>query len=258
MRYFASEFKETFFYEPKLNVSSNQNVECQIGISGINFNIEVKAASYDEKERIDSKNAFKIKSTGRYQNYHEISNFFKSILIKKDEETGEENRACDDRRMDNNLKDFLVLAQSKFPHFNNRSMCNILIVGCDDSDDVQDWYNYLMEHGGFFTKESYVPSENYNKTDILVLTNLYYKHNPKHDKRDELSWKFEEYFILCLPNPNAEIQKCEGIRTFTNAIPNYTKQYNRYEKYNGKNVPIMKLKHFIHKELGENNRIYHF
>lgn len=46
-------------------------------------------------------------------------------------------------RLDNKLKDYLVLAQKKFP-VSDSSNFNILVIAVDIISDMDEWYSYLL------------------------------------------------------------------------------------------------------------------
>ncbi len=246
VRYFAENFPLQFKLEPKLNEGSDNDVECQFQIENLKFNIEVKATSYIDNNPKD-KDAFVLQTKGRLNDYKELletmQNFLPNLKL--------------DKRYDNNLKSHLYSAQSKFPKNDSYKFCNVLIIGCNDSNDIQNHYDYLYsEQGGFFTKQSFVEHSKFDLVDIVFLTNLFYKHNFKMEnpKLDQDSWKFEKSFIIGFKNPYRKYKKEEHLKLIEAIIPNYTKSFKEYKG----GPDFYRLRHFIHTELGTNRKIYFY
>ncbi len=65
-KYLAERFPDSFIYENKVNPNNNKDVEGSIKIDGCLINIEMKCATYKEKEEIDTKEGFKISTYGRH------------------------------------------------------------------------------------------------------------------------------------------------------------------------------------------------
>ena len=122
--YFLELFPNSFKYEPKLNVNSNKNVECQITHRGIKYNIEVKTPEYSTQEEQNDSSSIKINSIGRYDDYKEISEDLKPFFKLRSENLYDGKSAIDSKRMDNNAKDYLIQAQEKFPQKEDRENYN--------------------------------------------------------------------------------------------------------------------------------------
>jgi hypothetical protein len=244
VRYFKRNFPDFLVIEPRLNSDSNTDVECQFQLEHLTFNIEVKASSYisDKEEQDDN---FKIQIKGHLKDYKEIADSLKTFIPNSSLE----------KRFENNLKSHLLSSQTKYPKCNNKDNCNVLIIGCNDSDDIQNHYDYLFV-GGFFTKDSFVKHSEFDLVDIVFLTNQFFKHNCKNGlkKLDKDSWLFEKSFIVGFRNPFRRDIKTRHLNLIESIIPNYN---NIFKEYRG-GPDFIKLKHFIHSELGMNRKIYHY
>lgn len=245
VRYFADNYPENFKYEPNLIAENNTDVECQFKINNLTFNIEVKATSYINND-LKSNDNLKLRTIGRLDNYTELHSFFKTLTPNVESE----------KRYDNNLKSHLTSAQSKLPKENNYQFCNVLIIGCNDSDDIQNQYHYLYAKNGFFTENPLIEHNEFDLVDIVFFSNLFFKHNSKIDKPklNKESWQFEKSFIVGFRNPYRKDQKLEHLDLIEGIIPNYTKSFMEYKV----GPEFIRLKHFIHTELGMNRKIYHY
>ena len=163
--------------------------------------------------------------------------------------------------MDNNLKDFLESANSKFNPDCDENEVNVLLVGCNDPRDIQNWVQYLYASSGFFTSESYVNHSNYCNVDFIALTNLYFKHKNFHSKRITGSWDLSEVFTLCMGNPYRKKSKHDAMLNFHSEIGSCNSEIEKYK------VPgeapdfikeVVKIPHFIHDFLENQKGIYLF
>ncbi|TGK45970.1 hypothetical protein [Leptospira kanakyensis] len=245
VRYFLNNFSENFQYEPSLNFGSNNNIECQILENGNAYNIEVKTPSYYTKEKDGNEKGLNFSTTGRFRNSIELFNSFKNIF--------KPNEFNISKRMDNNLKDFLISANSKFPNKYPLKHLNILVVACGDSEDFQNFDNYIEDVGGFFRHDSYINQNLYNKVDCIVLSNLYYKHSPKFNRMTKESWDFSKAFNIIYTNPFRKNKESDLLNRLLSMIPNYTIEYEEFhnEWLQKNKFTFYIMKHFIHKELGE-------
>ncbi|MCW7498549.1 hypothetical protein ND860_18585 [Leptospira levettii] len=252
VRYFLKNFPESFRYEPKLNFGSQKNIECQILENGNAFNIEVKTPSYDTIQENKNKHEYSLSSTGRFDNFEEIFDSFKRFFSP--------NELKKSKRMDNKLMDFLLSANSKFPNKYPIKHLNILVVACGDSEDFQNFENYIEDVKGFFRSNSFTNQNLYNKVDCIILSNLYYKHSPQFNRMTKDSWDFSKAFNIIYPNPFRKNKESDLLIRLLSMVPNLTIEYEEFHnKWLQKNkLPIYILKHFIHKELGENQGRYYF
>ncbi|MDR6193097.1 hypothetical protein [Siphonobacter sp. SORGH_AS_0500] len=231
--YFANLFNENFIYEPKLNQGSDKNVECSFTHKGVKYNIEVKTPDYRE-QRIEGNPQFF--SLGRLPEEHR--------KLAEHVMEGVRNVANDAnipqyqnfKRLDNKLKDYLLSAQEKFSNNSTHNDVNILFVNCNTDRDVHLWINYLYGNEGFFSnkKSNILPIEEYDKTDIVVLTNIYYRHKNEQSTNYICdSFSLKKSFNLAFDNPyrqNGQEFKNDGIALFfEEVIPNnYSEDFISY------------------------------
>ena len=248
LAYFLGLFKESFIYEPRLLLDSNKNVECQFEIIGIEFNIEVKTPEYRIQEEQDETDSIKIGSVGRFdkKTYNEVSEELKSFFSVRSANLYEGKMALDTKRMDNTAKTFLCEAQNKFPEISNQKNYNILVICLDDLDSIGDWVDYFYHNQGLFTPESFVPHEKFDKVDLVILTNLYHKHNRR---KTELpyAWDFSKSFNLFLFNEFASTPKMNGLKFAHSIVPNFTDECREF--YRQDVLPIKKAKRFYYEYL---------
>lgn len=194
--WFAFRAPKTFIYEPKLKPP--KDVDCAFKIEDMQFNIEVKCANYESQREIYSNSDLRMSAFGRLDQFFETVDEFKSLLGAGSEPSRLEHT----KHMDLKLKDYLLSAQSKFAEHVNLNHLNVLVVCVDDQMDMNQWVGYLYGPRGLFTTESFEPPENYNKVDLVVLTNLYHRHyQPLQKNKISQHWNMGEAFNVLIRNP---------------------------------------------------------
>jgi hypothetical protein len=229
-RYFGEKFPTDFKVETKINPNNDKDVDCQFQDNGFTFNVEVKCSDFVSKEKIENKEGFKYGTVGRLPDrgkeaIEAVSSALDEGLTIK-EEPKKPHLAS--KNMDNNLKDFLELAHDKFDPTPKEKEINILLVGCDDERDMQNWVNYLWADQGLFTEQSFADRERYKNVDLVVFTNLYFKHNKYYEKKVDNCWSLDKSFNLIFGNPYRHLQKEAGIKHFMELLPNYTEELGNY------------------------------
>jgi len=229
--YFGERFPIDFKVEAKINPINDKDVDCQFIDGKFKYNIEVKCSDFVSKETIDNQDAFKYGTIGRLPDrgkeaIETISSALDEGLTKKGEQT---KPHLESKNMDNNLKDFLELAHEKFDPTPKENEINVLLIGCDDERDMQNWFNYLWAEQGLFTEQSFANKDNYKNVDLVVFTNLYFKHNKYFNKELQNFWSLEKSFNLIFGNPYRHSQKEAGIKHFMGILPNFTTELGQYK-----------------------------
>jgi hypothetical protein len=229
--FFSRKYPNSFEYEKIVNPNTNKNVECQFKDGDFIYNVEVKCADFEKKEKIDTQDAFKFGTFGRLENYKESMTEIGDLMVEGQKKTGKGVKPLIEmRKMDNNLKDFLILAHNKFNPIPDENEVNILVVCCGDANDMQNWHNYMFAPTGLFTKDSFHNQNEYSLVDVVVLTNLYHRHY-KFDSKLHLEnkWEFEHAFNLAFSNPFRRLNKEKSIKHFLNTFPHYTYELAKHK-----------------------------
>ena len=222
--YFAKNYENSFQYELQVNPNSNKNVECQIKDSEYTYNIEVKCSSFEAKENIDKIDAFKFGTFGRMGDYKDAMKEIGELMVEGQKKSGTEPKPLIElKKMDNNLKDFLISAHQKYSPTPNENEVNILVVCCGDANDIQFWHNYMFAPQGLFTPDSYYNPNEFSLVDLVVLSNLYHRHNKYFDKQNlSDNWELSKAFNLVFASPFRKIEKEKSIKHFLKIFPHYT------------------------------------
>jgi hypothetical protein len=228
--YFARKFSSTFSYETKTTAKTKKDVDCSYGDNGYKYFIEVKCSDFKEKEKISAQDGIKFSTAGRIPNYDESFKDLSTML-----EEGQKNLegtvkpVLKQKNMDNNLKDFLISAHNKFNDDATDDEVNILVVCCGDPSDMQAWYLYMYSHEGLFTGDSFCERDKYKNVDMVVLTNLYHRHNKFIEKQHlKEHWLLEKSCNFIFSNPSRKSLKEPAMMHFINTFPHYTFDLSNY------------------------------
>ena len=228
--YFGARFPLGFAVEKRVNPANDKDVDCVFQDGGFTYNVEVKCSDFIAKEEIDSLDAFKYETIGRLPDRGaEARRVLEVALNEGLAKRGEAAKPhVTSKNMDNNLKGFLESAHEKFGSSADEQTVNVLVVGCDDAEDLQRWFNYLWASEGLFTDASFADRTRYRNVDLVVLTNQYFKHNKVLTKRVTDSWDLGDGFNHISVNPRRLQTKAAGIAHFKNLLPNFSSALAAY------------------------------
>lgn len=229
--HFAKLLPEIFEYEKKVSPPTDVDFAFCISLTkndgkentphfrfNCNYHFEVKCPKITSE--VDLEDVIKIHPASRFP-----SRKTKDLIIKElAQKLSGYKDAIEAPRQDNKLKDFLLSAQSKFNQSDDCDV-NVLMVCCDNEIDMQDWRNYIVDFGGFFTETSIIPGEDFEKIDVILLSNVLNRHRIRQNKMTELinPWDFNKSFNLAYINPmKANKWQIFGLRTlFIDVTPEF-------------------------------------
>jgi len=261
VEFFTKRYPSHAEIEKKINPNNQKDVDLVFSHKDFTFNIEVKCSDFVEKERIQANDSLKVQTIGRLPGLKETMADLNPILEEVAKKLNLDGGVEMARNMDNNLKDFLKSADEKFNPNSTDKELNILAVSCDDSEDMQLWYYYMFKDAGLFTSESFYPKSNFENVDLVLLNNLYFKHNDYESKNISNPWEFENTFNLMFKNPNAKQPKEEAIQEFLKICPNYNTQFKDWDISGVADEEVKdsrRIADFIKAELEEKLKIYHY
>ena len=146
--------KENFKVEVKVNPANKKDVDCQFSSNKFIYNIEIKCATFDAKEKVEKADSFKYQTLGRLENKDDLIAIISKAIDDGLRNQGKPLKVHEElKNMDNNLKDFLESAHEKFNPLCDENEVNILLIGCNHPADMQSWVGYLTRDGGHFTRE---------------------------------------------------------------------------------------------------------
>lgn len=189
--YLAGKFPEGFMYEPKIG-EGGSNCDCSFFVDGFRFNVEVKCFNYKKDKEIRSGNQFLVDGYGRdAEQLKKIDGLLGALNSKTPDCFGKV------QHMDNKLKDFLIKASKQFYSSDNDKHLNILIVCANSAQHIQDVFGYLYGPRGLLTPSSYWPANEYEHVDLVVISNVYYRHDNSKQKEHLCShWNLDASFNI--------------------------------------------------------------
>jgi hypothetical protein len=153
---------------------------------------------------------------------------------------------------DNKLKDFLLLAHGKFPDEADFDRLAVLFVAC--GEDLGPWHGYLFENQGLFTAASFHPIAEYERTQVVILSNLKYFHAVCAAHHD---WTLKNVFMLPCVNPRASPSITGDLMSKGLAIlDHHLAPFSAYRPQSAPDVPLyvedaIRLNHYVHAGLSE-------
>lgn len=242
-----------FKYEKPVTPTSKKNPECTINSGKFIINCEAKCPVLPENDMTGNsdQNTLVIRSAGRFDNFFQQANDIQSLL----ESGGKKPKLVVAKNKDNTMKDFLKSAHEKFSDLRNEDELNVLFVSLNDANTIQDWCNYLYEPQGLFTDQTFEISSNYSRVDVVVITNLLFRHrNP--ELINGSAWSLDESFNLLFLNPYRQSPKSAAYSFLIENIRNYSEEMKYYKEVNDLN--FFKIVSFVKEKLEEKDAIYLF
>lgn len=185
-----------FAIEQQVNADNGTDVDVCYTRLSIDVRVEVKCATEEiqspEKERLI------VKTAGRIPNRESTI----QALNQKFAEAKQPTHVIEGKNKDNTLKQYLVESARKFPPTERCSFesLSVLFVACDCYDNIGRWRSYLFGEGGLFTSSSFQDPSTYQNVDVVILSNLKYRHRLVRLPSD---WTLENVFILPFVNPRS-------------------------------------------------------
>lgn len=216
-------YQDSFIYEPTYN--GKRNVECSFRHKGKTINVEVKTPDLSKHWEYQNRNTLKFVTPERIPD-NKLDKF-QAVSVEimdsySDKIEGKYDGVETLPRQDNKLMDFLKSAQSKFPHSNEENF-NILVVVLYNTEDLDEWYNYLFAEKGVFTDKSFLHDETpkrkmvaYDKVDAIVLTNMMYGHVHYGQLTD--IWKMSNWNSFVFLNPDDRQHSEKGFFYFNEML----------------------------------------
>ncbi len=225
MSHFLGVCGVSFEYEKV--IGKPKNVDFSILRNGRNYNIEVKCPSFNRHEKIDGEIELHcIDRAPSMQFKNEILELVSRKLEICDKKT------IEIKNLDNTLKDFLISTQEKVKKSSLEDV-NILVVGCDDEANMHMWRGYLLGSNGFFTENSFINHDQFDRVDYVLLTNIYNRHYRYFEGERIINhWSLSASFNLLYPNKfsrrNVAIDGEIDLNHMNSIFPNHNIEFEKY------------------------------
>lgn len=228
-------FKDSYKSEVKLIEGKKTDVDYQIKYKDITYNIEIKCPNLRKKdEYYKNKSTLKSSILSRFETIEESNKFkdeIKEEIIDPIIENSNYKFEGYGKLEDNKVNDFLSSCQKKFPESVDFNHLNVLIIALDSPMDIFEWNHYFTnELTGFFANP-YISPKEFNKVDIIVLSNLVAGHRNLKKLKEFQSWEIDNYFNYFLVNAFSKKMK-ESNKFTINNIYNVLKNNGELSNYN--------------------------
>lgn len=224
-----------FLYENK--VSPPKDVDFSIKKNNVQYNIEVKCPTYKHKVK-ESDDEVQLTFVNRTSTLEERNEIVEDISAKLNPH---DKVIIEGKTLDNTLKDFLESTQDKVIESTLNDV-NILVVCCNDSIDMHTWREYLFGFSGFFTENTFIDHDKFDRVDYVLLTNIYNRHYKFFDESlIRNHWYLSSSFNLLYPNKysirNQSVVGEEDLKVVNDIFPNHNISFEKYLK-DCSDVPI--------------------
>ena len=204
-----------------------------------------------------------LQTAGRIPEYHETLDEMKEAI-----ESGPSgNVVVKGKNPDTRMKDCLILAHEKFQPSAGVDDLNVLLLSCGDRDRMNQWHMCLYAGQELFTQESFEPAKAFSRVDLVVLSNLKYRHQRV---RDASAWTLDNVLMLPILNPHGRtnlpamtIEKGLGIfkhyrRDFAAFRSSSGLIVNEHSETQAHIAETLKLNHFVMEFLPMTERLRFF
>jgi hypothetical protein len=178
-----------FQIEKRVSAENRKDVDVFFRAKSTNVAIEVKCPF--EEEPAPYPGTITLNRAGRTagtdETYEQIRQTLQSTIPGTNFDRG--------RNRDHRMKDCLISAHQKF---SSESGLNILFLSCGHFHRIGEWYGCLFGRHELFTAESFQAPKTYSKVDVVILSNVKYRHQ---HARDYPAWTLDDVLLLPVVNP---------------------------------------------------------
>jgi len=208
-----------FETDKRVNPTNNRDVDVFCTLRTLTISTEVKCA---EEPEANEPSALYLRTDGRIPNYTGVH----EDLRTKIEAAHPDVTLKLAKNKDNALKQFLTDSQLKFDPNSSVDSLNILFVACEDHSNMNSWHRYLYGREGLFTANSFSFPQDYRLVDIVILSNLKYRHKFVKSPSD---WSLENTLMLPFVNPHGRPTALrESILSGLSLFQHHLKAFSEY------------------------------
>jgi hypothetical protein len=204
-----------FEIQKRVNAENKKDVDVFFRVKSTNVAIEVKCPF--EEEPAPYPGTITIQRAGRTRGTDETYEQIKETLESKASGTKFERG----KNRDHRLKDCLISAHQKFSSESGLERLNILFLSCGHFYRMGEWYGCLYGRHELFTAESFQAPETYSKVDVVILSNVKYRHQ---HARNYPAWTLDDVLLLPVVNPRS------GRRLLTQPVEEGLSVFDHYLK----------------------------
>lgn len=165
------------------------------------------------------------------------------------------------KKKDNSSKDFFVHAHQKFNPLSNADDLNVLFISGGSWGHMGELYMHLYADEGLFTASSFHPTTDFELVDVVILSNLRYRHQHVRDPDD---WTLKNVLMIPRLNPHGRVSRTsDAIERGLGIFEHHLKRFNSFTEIAEANTPsvmldYLKLNHYVGKELSRDEKLRYF
>jgi hypothetical protein len=137
-------------------------------------------------------------------------------------------------------------ANDKFSSASGVDDLNVLFLSCGKFDKMNEWHTCLYGTQGLFTGHSFAPEARCPKVDLVILSNLRYRHE---QARAYPAWTLDDVLLLPIINPHGRSNRTteaieEGLSVFNHYLTEFASFHGSklfWDKHSENRVNIQKV-----------------
>jgi hypothetical protein len=180
-----------FDTEKKVNPANSKNVDVYYRIGSTRVCLDVKCLF---EEPLVSSPPYRVLPAGHTPGGLERVREFVNMA-----NTQFPDRFQEGKNREMRLKDALEDANKKFRQNPEMDELNLLFLAFGDFTRMSEWHGNLMGAGGFFTGNSFHPPGTYRNVDIVIVSNLKYRHSAAFNFP---AWSLDDVLLIPIANPH--------------------------------------------------------
>ena len=205
-----------FECDKRLNLPTLKDVDNYFQVRWTKVSLEVKCPLEDKQAPFPGN--ITLKTVGRAPDLTGIEQM-KAIFESRTSGTNFPMGKNPDLRM----KDCLESANQKFNSKSGVDDLNLLFLSCGQFHNMSEWYICLYGPGGLFTSQSFAPEARCPNVDLVILSNLKYRHE---QARAHSAWTPDDVLLLPIVNPHGRSNRTsDAIEEGLSVFHHYQKEF---------------------------------
>jgi hypothetical protein len=210
--------------DKKLNRPSRKDVDNHFEVGPTKVSVEVKCPS--EEKQAPYPGNITLQTVGRAPDLSGIRHIQQTL-----QSSVRGTNFVLGKNPDLRMKDCLQSANEKFNCKSGVDDLNVLFLSAGTFSKISQWYFCLHGPEGLFTSYSFAPEVRARNVDVLVLSNLRYRHE---EARDYPAWTLDNVLLLPVLNPHGRSNCTEetihkGLCIFQHYLTEFARFHSRGE-----------------------------
>jgi hypothetical protein len=208
-----------FECDKKVNPPSPKDVDNYFQVGMTRVSLEVKCPQEDKQATFPG--TITLRSAGRLPDPAQMDHM--RDMLESGSSGASGTKYAMGKNPDHRMKECLVSANDKFSSASGVDDLNILFVSCGQFNNMNEWHLCLYGTQGLFTAHSFAPEARCPRVDIVMLSNLRYRHE---ESRAHPAWTLDDVLLLPIVNPHGR-SNCtsEAVKEGLGVFHHYQKEF---------------------------------